>query len=97
MGVTYEENSLLFFAASITSFAQITITNSEISNVFAVGNSATIHSYEGLTFNIGSAGGGNNWDFTGLLSSETFNMLSVNPASTPHIGEFPGANIATYS
>jgi hypothetical protein len=88
---------LLFFAASITSFAQITITNSDISNVFAVGSSATIHSYEGLTFDIGSAGGGNNWDFTGLLSSETFNMLSVNPASTPHIGEFPGANISTYS
>jgi Secretion system C-terminal sorting domain len=85
----------LFF--SCTAFAQITITSTDVSNVFAVGNSATIHSYEGTTFNIGSAGGGNNWDFTGLLSSETFNMLSVNPASTPHIGEFPGANIATYS
>jgi hypothetical protein len=65
--------------------------------VFAVGNSATIHSYEGTTFNIGSAGGGNNWDFSGLQSTETFNMLSVNPATTPHIGEFPGANISTYS
>jgi hypothetical protein len=85
----------LFFTC--TAFAQITITSTDVSNVFAVGNSATIHSYEGTTFNIGSAGAGNNWDFTGLLSSETFNMLSVNPASTPHIGEFPGANIATYS
>jgi hypothetical protein len=88
---------LLFFAASITSFAQIIITNSDISNVFAIGNSATIHSYEGTTFNIGTPGGGNNWDFTGLQSSETFNMLSVNPATTPHIGEFAGANISTYT
>jgi hypothetical protein len=86
---------LLFI--SYTSFAQITITTTDINNLFAVGNSATIHSYEGTTFNIGSAGGGNNWDFTGLLSSETFNLLSVNPATTPHIGEFTGANIATYS
>jgi len=86
---------LLFI--SYTSFAQITITSGDISNVFAVGNSATIHSYEGTTFNIGSTGGGNSWDFTGLQSSETFNLISVNPASTPHIGEFPGANISTYS
>ena len=88
---------LLFPFLWCSAFAQITITNADINNVFAVGNSATIHSYEGTTFNIGSPDGGNNWDFTGLLSSETFNMLSVNPATTPHIGEFPGANIATYS
>jgi hypothetical protein len=80
-----------------SAFAQITITSADINNVFAIGNSATIHSYEGTTFNIGSTDGGNNWDFTGLQSSETFNLLSVNPAGTPHIGEFPGANIATYS
>ena len=88
---------LLFAAASISSFAQITITNSDVSNVFAVGNSATIHSADITSFNIGSAGGGNNWDFTGLQSTETFTLLSVNPASTPHISEFPGANISTYS
>lgn len=82
---------------SCTAFAQITITSSDISNVFTVGNSATIHSADITSFNIGSAGGGNNWDFTGLQSTETFNMLSVNPATTPHIGEFPGANISTYS
>lgn len=88
---------LLFAAASISSFAQITITNSDVSNVFAIGNSATIHSAETTTFNIGSTNGGNNWDFSSLQSTETFNLLSVNPASTPHIGEFPGANISTYS
>lgn len=88
---------LLFAAASISSFAQITITNSDVSNVFTVGKSATIHSADITSFNIGSAGGGNNWDFTGLQSTETFNLLSVNPATTPHIGEFPGANISTYS
>lgn len=86
---------LLIFSCTI--FPQITITNADINNVFAIGNSTTIHSYEGTTFNIGSAGGGNTWDFTGLQSTETFNLLSVNPTTTSHIGEFTGANIATYN
>jgi len=85
----------LFFSATL--FAQITITSTDVSNFFTVGNTTTIHSTDITSFDIGTVGVNNNWDFSGLQSTETFNMLSVNPASTPHIGEFPGANIATYS
>ena len=64
---------LLFFAvASCTTFAQITITNGDISNMFAVGNSTTIHEDDlQSTVDIGSPGGGNNWDFTMLQSNIT--------------------------
>ncbi|MBE0572922.1 MAG: T9SS type A sorting domain-containing protein [Ignavibacteriaceae bacterium] len=91
--------TLFLFALFLTSsaFAQITITSTDVSNVFAVGNSATIHSTDITSFDIGSAGGGNNWDFSGLQSTETFSLLSVDVATTPYASEFPGANLATYS
>ena len=86
---------LLFF--SCTLFAQITITDTDVSNVFVVGNSATVHSAATTTFDIGTAGGGNNWDFSGLQSTETFEILSVDIVTTPYASEFPSANYATYS
>ena len=85
----------LFYSTSL--FAQITITNTDVANVFTLGNSATVHSTDITTFDIGSAGGGNIWDFSGLLSTETFNLLCVDVATTPYASEFPGANLATYS
>jgi hypothetical protein len=89
--------SIILFLFSINSFAQITITSTDVSNVFAVGNSATIHSTDIASFDIGSAGGGNNWDFSGLQSTETFSLLSVDVVTTPYASQFPGANLATYS
>jgi hypothetical protein len=87
---------IIMFPALI--FAQISITNNDIANMFAVGNSVTIHENEGsATINIGSPGGGNSWDFSALQSNSTFDLLSVDPSTTPHIGEFPGAEIAAYS
>jgi hypothetical protein len=93
------KKTLLFFAvASCTTFAQITITNGDISNMFAVGNSTTIHEDDlQSTVDIGSPGGGNNWDFTMLQSNITVSLESVDPATTPYIGDFPEANICTYS
>ncbi len=90
---------LLFFAvASCTALAQITITSGDVANMFAVGNSATIHTDTlQSSVDIGSPGGGNNWDFTMLQSNLTVSLESVDPASTPYIGDFPGANICTYS
>jgi len=85
----------LFFTTTL--FAQITITGADVASVFTVGNSATIHSTDITSFDIGSAGGGNNWDFSGLQSTETFNLLCVDVATTPYASEFPGANVATYS
>jgi hypothetical protein len=90
---------LVFLAVgSCTAFAQITITSSDVSTMFAVGNSATIHEDTlQSSVNIGSPGGGNNWDFTTLQSNLMVNLESVDPATTPYIGDFPGANICTYS
>ena len=75
----------IFFFTTNT-FAQITITNGDIANVFAIGNSTTIHSDTGQsTVDIGTPGGGNNWDFTMLQSNLLINYQSVDSVSTPHI------------
>ena len=89
---------LLFLAASFTSFAQITITGNDVLNIFAVGNSTTIHqdTLQSMV-DIGSPGGGNNWDFTGLQSNLTVDIESVDPASTPYSSDFSGADFCIYS
>jgi hypothetical protein len=46
---------------------------------------------------IGSTGGGNNWDFTMLVSDIQLSLESIEPATSPYFGDFPGANICTYS
>jgi len=89
--------TLLVLLYSSLSVAQITLTNTDISNTFAPGNSATTNQFDGTTFNIGSAGGGNNWDFSGLQSSSNFILQCVDPATSPYANEFPGANLGTYS
>ena len=90
---------LLFFAmASCTALAQITITSGDVANMFAIGNSATIHEDTlQSSVDIGSPGGGNNWDFTMLVSALQVSLESINPATSPYISGFPGANICTYS
>jgi hypothetical protein len=89
---------LLFTLASCTALAQVTINSSDVANMFAIGNSATIHE-DSLqsSVDIGTPGGGNNWDFTNLQSNLTVNLESIDPATSPYIGDFPGANICNYS
>jgi hypothetical protein len=90
---------LLFFAiASYTAFAQITITSDDVANMFAVGNTATIHEDTlQSSIDIGSPGGGNSWDFTNLQSNLMVTLESINPATSPYINDFPTANICNYS
>jgi hypothetical protein len=90
---------LMFFAvASCTALAQITITSSDVGDMFAVGNSTTIHEDTlQSSVDIGSPGGGNNWDFTMLVSALQVSLESIDPATSPYINDFPGANICTYS
>jgi len=89
---------LLFLAASFTSFAQITITGNDVLNIFAVGNSTTIHqdTLQSMV-DIGSPGGGNNWDFTGLQTVLMSDIMSVDVISTPYANMFPGADFCIYS
>jgi hypothetical protein len=79
-------------------FAQITITESDVANMFAVGNTATIHedTLQSMV-DIGSPGGGNNWDFTNLQSNLMVTLESIDPATSPYISDFPTANICNYS
>jgi len=74
---------LLFFAvASCTALAQITINSSDVANMFAIGNTATIHEDTlQSNFDIGSPGGGNNWDFTNLQSNLMVTLESIDPAT----------------
>ena len=90
---------LLFITAvSCTALAQITITSSDMANTFAVGNSAENHQDTLISsINIGSPGGGNSWDFTMLQSDITGTVTSVDPATTPYISDFPGANFANHT
>lgn len=89
---------LIITALSYSVFAQITVNSSDIANQFSIGNSATFHDVETTTtINIGSQGGGNNWDFTSLQSGTATLTTSVDPSATPHISEFPGADISLYA
>ena len=93
------KKTLLFFVlASCTAFAQRTITSGDVANMFAVGNTATIH-HDSLqsNFDIGSPGGGNSWDFTNLQSNLMETLESIDPATSPYINDFPTANICNYS
>jgi len=87
----------LIIVASFTSFAQITITGNDVLNIFAVGNSTTIHQDTlQSTVDIGSPGGGNNWDFTGLQTILLSDIMSVDIISTPYANMFPGADFCLH-
>jgi len=89
---------LILAVTSVTLFAQINITGSDVLNIFAVGNSITIHQDTLLsTVDIGSTGGGNNWDFSGLQSNLTVDIMSVDPITTPYASYFTGADFCIYS
>jgi len=88
----------LIVVVSFTSFAQITITGNDVLNIFAVGNSTTLHQDTlQSTVDIGSTGGGNNWDFTGLQSNLTVDIMSVDPVTTPYATNFSGADFCIYN
>lgn len=87
---------LLLF--SVNAAAQITITNNDFSNMFTVGNEITIKENEnGASVDIGQPGGGNAWDFSWFTGTLEMVISVIDPATSPYINEFPGANIATYS
>ena len=90
---------IIFFLtfASCISFAQISITSTDVLNMFAAGKTIETHEDTLLSsVDIGSPGGGNNWDFTALQSHYTLNSQGVNPATTQFINDFSSANSCTY-
>jgi hypothetical protein len=90
---------LVFLAvASCTAYAQITITSTDVANMFAVGNGTTVHQDTSQSMiDIGTPGGGNNWNFTTLQSNLTADMESIDPNSSPYISDFAGADVCVYT
>ncbi|HKI77977.1 MAG TPA: T9SS type A sorting domain-containing protein [Ignavibacteriaceae bacterium] len=89
---------LLFVVLTCTTFAQITITSGDRAAIFTVGNSITTYSNTSQSsVDIGSPGGGNSWDFTGLTSNTTSTFESVDPSTTTYISDFSGADACTHN
>ena len=84
--------ALTFVAA--TAFGQITIVQSDVSSILAVGHSqANQIDTAALTLNIGHHGQ-NTWDFSSLQSDSTMTLQSVAVSGTPFAGQFPGSTHA---
>jgi len=88
---------LFLIFGSFLANAQITITGDDVNNIFAIGNSTTIKQDTlGSSVDIGTSGGNNVWDFTGLQFNIDAEYTSVNPFTSPFISDFPGATICTH-
>ncbi|RKY91344.1 MAG: hypothetical protein DRQ01_07840, partial [Ignavibacteriae bacterium] len=88
--------TLFLLLYSISLFGQITITGNDIANMFAAGNQTTIKQDTlASSVDIGSPGGNNVWDFTGLQFNLDAEYTGLDPSSTPFISDFPGATICT--
>lgn len=97
-GSIMKKTLLVFFLTSFTSFAQITINSGDFANMFAVGNEITIRENDGGgSINIGQLGGDNIWDFSWFQGNLQLDMVSIDPATSPFIDDFPNANFAFYS
>ena len=90
---------LLFsFVFILPSSAQIIIDAGDVQAQYAVGNSVSINTDTIVsTINIGGLGS-TSWDFSFLTSSFNYaiTLTSVDPASTPYISDFPGADYSMH-
>ena len=84
----------LFIVPVSSTVAQITITEADVRDQMAVGKSLTnVSDTLTRTVDIGSPGS-TSWDFSGLLNHGATTLVSVEPASTPYISQFPDATFA---
>ena len=87
----------IFLLFSVASFAQISITNSDLSAEYVPGTTSTVNTDVMVnSMNIGQLGS-TSWDFSFLTSEPGLEIIStaVDPATTPYAGDFPGANLGT--
>jgi Secretion system C-terminal sorting domain len=82
---------------SSLTYSQITITQSDYTSIFTIGNTNTSF-VDTLTetINIGQPGGNNNWNFTHLVPHQVITIQFVDPSTSPYGSNFPGANVASY-
>jgi hypothetical protein len=90
---------ILLLIITGSTFAQISITSSDISNQYMVGSIYTTKTDTSVTqADIGQLGS-TSWDFGSLTANSGLTIQStvVDPNSTPYISSFPGANISVHS
>lgn len=86
----------LLFIPFTYSLGQITITQSDLSNLFTIGNTQTdFFDTNTVSLDIGNPGGNNNWDFQHLVYDDMLVGGFVDPTTTPFTDIFPDANIAS--
>jgi len=89
----------IFLLFSFTSFAQISITSSDLNAEYVPGTTTTVKTDVVVTtVDIGQLGP-TSWDFSFLSSDPglAINSTAVDPATTPYAGDFPGANLGTHT
>jgi hypothetical protein len=77
-------------------FAQITFTAADAAALNSVGNIA--NDYYNTTIasaNIGFPGGGNNWNFSGIIPNDSSKEIRVVPSSTPYFSDYSTSNVVT--
>ena len=77
-------------------FSQITISEKEVSGFSAPGMIITTSIASSGLVNIGIPGGGNTWNFSSFESDSTSVSTTIDPAGTPYIKDFSGANICQH-
>ena len=78
-------------------FSQITISEDEVSGFSAPGMIITTSTASSGLVNIGIPGGGNTWNFSSFESDSVSASTTIDPAGTPFINDFAGANICQHS
>jgi len=87
---------LVFITIPSILFSQITITQSDFTSLYTIGNT-----YVGFTDTLGSVdigqlGGGNNWNFTNVNSHFSREGVFIAPTETPYADSFANANLCNY-
>jgi hypothetical protein len=90
---------LLFVILSVNiASAQITFTAANAAALNTVGNIANDYYNTTITsFNIGFPGGGNNWNFLGIIADDSSKEISIAPSSTPYYSDYPTSNVVMSS
>ncbi|HKJ81496.1 MAG TPA: T9SS type A sorting domain-containing protein [Ignavibacteriaceae bacterium] len=84
----------ILFITTVKSFAQITITSSDVQSYFTIGKILHISDDTSTTsLNIGDTGA-TSWDFSGLHSDSLINIHIVKPSGTPFGNNFPAATFS---
>jgi len=97
MKVKIATDLLAFLLFSSIISAQITITQLDFTSIYKIGNTfKNFGDTVATSIDIGNTGGGNAWDFSGLIPQVTFETNYISPSGTPFESSFSGTDIANH-